>query len=78
MEELAAIEGFGQLLDEEAIACHVGVAGIPLTGALLYHQVQVAIAQDAPDAEFLGKPEALHKGFLLGTLLEAAKWIWST
>ena len=69
MEELAALKGSGQLLDEEAVACHVGVTGVPFAGALLHHQVRVAIAQDASDAEFLGQPEAVHKGFVLGDVV---------
>ena len=69
MDELTAVEEVGQLLDEEAVACHVGVAGIPFAGALLHHQVRVAVAQDAPNAEFLGKPEAVHKGFVLGDVV---------
>ena len=64
MEELAALEGSGQLLDEEAVACHLAVAGVPLAEALLHQQIRVAVAQDAPYAEFLGKPEAVHKGFI--------------
>ena len=69
MEELAALERSGQPLDEEAVACHVGVAGIPFAGALLYHQVRVAIAQDAPDVEFLGEPDAVYKGFVFGDMV---------
>ena len=39
MEELTALEGYGQLLGEEAVACHVGVAGVLFARALLHHQV---------------------------------------
>ena len=35
----------------------------------MHHQVRVAVAQDAPDAEFLGQPEAVHKGFVLGDVV---------
>ena len=69
VDELVAREESGQLLDEEAVACHVGVVGVPLAGALLHHQVRVAIAQDTLDAEFLGKSDAVHKGFILGDVV---------
>ena len=37
--ELTALEGAAELLDEEVVACHVGVPGVPFARDLLYHQV---------------------------------------
>ena len=42
---------------------------VVLQDAAWHHQVRVAVAQDTLDAEFLGKPEALHKGFVLGDVV---------
>ena len=69
MEKLTALKGYRQLLYKEEIAYHVGVAGVPLAGPLLYHQVRVIVAQDVSDAEFLGKLEAMHKGFIFGNVV---------
>ena len=39
MVELTTLEGAAELLDEEAVACDVGVPGVPFARDLLHHQV---------------------------------------
>ena len=66
MEELAPVEVSADLLDEEAVACHIGILGVPVVGRLLDHQVRVAIAQNPADANLLGKPELVDERLILG------------
>ena len=54
VEELALFKISVELLDEEAVACHVCILGVPVTRRLLDHQVRVAVAEDPADAEFFG------------------------
>ena len=60
MEELAPFKVSTELLDEEAVAGHVCIFGVPVARRLLDHQVRVTIAQDPANAEFLGKPEPVY------------------
>ena len=69
VEELAPLKVSADLLDEESITRHVRVLGVPVARRLLDHEVRVAVAQDASDAQFLGEPEAVHKGFVLGDVV---------
>ena len=70
--EIATLKGAAELLDEEAVACHVGVPSVPFARDLLHHKVRVIEAKEPPDANLLGKPEAMSERFS-AMLLEAAK-----
>ena len=78
MEQLAPFKVSTELLDEEAVAGHICVLGVPVARRLLDHQVRVAITKDLANAEFFGKPEPVMSASYSATLLEAAKWICST
>jgi hypothetical protein len=73
MEELAPFKVSTELLDEEAVAGHICILGVPVARRLLDHQVGVSIAQDPANAEFLGKPDPCMSASYSATLLEAAK-----
>ena len=53
--KLATLEGAAKLLDEEVIARHVDIPGVPFATDLLHHKIQVAEAKEPPDANILGK-----------------------
>ena len=67
--KLTALERTAELLDEEAVARHVGVPGVPFARDLLHHQVRIAEAYEPPDANLLGKPEAVSQCFVLGDVV---------
>lgn len=69
MDELAPIDVAAHLLDEEAVACHVGILGVPVAGRLLDHQVRVAVAEDVVNADFFGQLEPEDELFILGYIV---------
>ena len=71
--ELIALEGDGELLDEEVIAGHVGVPGVPFARDLLHHEDGVAEAYDSLDADVFGEPEAVDEGLVLGHVVGGGK-----
>ena len=54
MEELASFKVSTMFLNEEAVAGHICILGVPIARSLLDHQVRVAITQDPANAELFG------------------------
>jgi hypothetical protein len=60
MKELTPIKVSADLLDEEAVARHVCILGVPIARRLLDHQVRVVVAQYPADANLLGQLEIVY------------------
>ena len=60
VKELTPFKVSTELLDEETVARHVCILGVPVTRRLLDHQVRVAVAQDPADADLFGQPKAVY------------------
>ena len=60
VKEFAPLKVSTELLEKEAVACHICILGVPVTRRLLDHQVGVAVAQDPADADLFGQPEAMY------------------
>ena len=73
VKELAPVKISADLLDEEAVACHVCILGVPVARRQLDHQVGVAIAQDPANAKFFGKPEPVNERLVLGDVVGGGK-----
>lgn len=71
--ELAALERATELLDEEGVAGHVSIPGVPFPRNLLDHEDGVAEAKNPPYADFSGESEAVCECLVLGDVFGGGK-----